>query len=159
MDVPQRNGTERMRCDRGDLGGAGVDEREMFHSSTWNVPQCKLDVPRHPISRYLPRLAGVAQAMRHRFPCRRIACAGVKLLGVAWRRCGLVVGVALFSGSPGRRRRGAFAAPARHLGRVREKPGARVGVPGFVVDWSLSSVWRAVRLCARSGTARCRSLL
>jgi hypothetical protein len=50
--------------------------------------------------------------MRHRFPRRLIACAGVMLLGVAWRRCVLVVGAS----------------------RVREKPGALVGVPGFVVE-------------------------
>lgn len=61
MDVPQRNGTEWMRSGRGDIGGTGMGEREMFHSSTWNVPQCKLDVPQHPISRYLPHLARLAQ--------------------------------------------------------------------------------------------------
>jgi hypothetical protein len=54
MDVPQRDGTERMICDHGDIGGTGADWCGMFHSSTWNVPQCKLDVPQHPISSYLP---------------------------------------------------------------------------------------------------------
>ncbi len=67
----------------------------MFHSSTWNVPQRTLDVPQHSRSRYLPLLAGLAQSLRHRFPCHLIAYAGVKLIGAVWRRCSPFVGAAV----------------------------------------------------------------
>jgi len=79
----------------------------MFHSSTWNVPQSKLDVPQRSRSCYLPSLPVLAQVLRGRFPCPCIACAGVRLLGAAWRRCSPFVGAAVLMAVQWRCRRGA----------------------------------------------------
>ena len=50
-------------------GGDEMHGLELFHSSTWNVPRRKLDVPRRPCSRYLPPLAQLARLLR----CRSLA--------------------------------------------------------------------------------------